>query len=61
MLVYYFPTAMDESAFEIKINDDGELVDGWPPGFFDESYNLTKKIIRNKISKLAERDDESSN
>ena len=61
LLVYYFPSEMDCRAFEIKINDDGELVDGWPPGFFDESYNLTKKIIRNKISKISEQKDESSN
>lgn len=51
--VYYFPSEPDARAFEIKINDSGELVDGWPSGFFDESYNLTKKIINNKISKLA--------
>lgn len=50
--VYYFPSEPDARAFEIEINNDGELVDGWPAGFFDESYNLTKKIINNKISKL---------
>jgi predicted ATPase len=51
--VYYFPSELGARAFEIEINNDGELVDGWPAGFFDESYNLTKKIINNKISKLA--------
>lgn len=51
--VYYFPSELDARTFEIEINDDGELVEGWPAGFFDESYNLTKKIISNKINKLA--------
>ncbi|VVO66005.1 hypothetical protein PS876_01056 [Pseudomonas fluorescens] len=51
--VYYFPSELEANAFEIEINDDGELVDGWPAGFFDESYNLTKKIINNKISKMS--------
>ncbi|MEB2517383.1 DUF3696 domain-containing protein [Pseudomonas sp. YuFO20] len=50
--VYYFPSELEKRAFEIKINSDGELIDGWPAGFFDESYNLTKRIINNKISKL---------
>jgi predicted ATPase len=59
--VYYFPSEIDASAFEIEINSDGELVDGWPAGFFDESYNLTKKIINNKIVKLAGIVNESSN
>lgn len=51
--VYYFPSEQDSHAFEIAINDDGELIEGWPSGFFDESYNLTKKIISNKINKLS--------
>jgi len=50
--VYYFPSDPDSRAFEIEINDNGELVNGWPAGFFDESYNLTKQIINNKITKL---------
>ncbi|UOK36702.1 DUF3696 domain-containing protein [Pseudomonas palleroniana] len=59
--VYYFPSEQGANAFEIKINSDGELVDGWPAGFFDESYNLTKRIINNKIAKLAGLSHESSN
>jgi len=60
LMVQYFPSEAGSSAFEIKINDDGELIDGWPAGFFDESYNLTKKIINNKISKLTGIKNESS-
>lgn len=59
--VYYFPSEQGANAFEIKINSDGELIDGWPAGFFDESYNLTKRIINNKIAKLAGLSHESSN
>jgi predicted ATPase len=59
--VYYFPSEHGVNAFEIKINSDGELIDGWPSGFFDESYNLTKRIINNKIAKLAGMSHESSN
>ncbi|UQY35514.1 DUF3696 domain-containing protein [Pseudomonas fulva] len=51
--VVYFPSEEGNTSFEIEINDDGELVEGWPAGFFDESYNLTKQMINNKISKLA--------
>ncbi|MGC3893710.1 DUF3696 domain-containing protein [Pseudomonas urmiensis] len=52
LMVYYFPSEISSSAFEIEISEEGELVYGWPAGFFDESYNLTKEIIGNKIKKL---------
>lgn len=59
--VYYFPSEQGRNAFEIELNSDGELVDGWPAGFFDEAYNLTRKIITNKISKMTGKANESSN
>ncbi|MND51256.1 hypothetical protein D3C81_479280 [compost metagenome] len=50
--VYYFPSEADAKIFEIGITEDGELAEGWPAGFFDESYNLTKRIISNKIRRM---------
>lgn len=46
--IYYFNR--DDSTKEMKLNRWGEIEGGWPDGFFDESYNISSQIVRNKIN-----------
>ncbi|MNQ82222.1 recombination protein F [compost metagenome] len=45
--IYYFNR--DDSTKEMKLNKWGEIEGGWPDGFFDESYNISSQIVKNKM------------
>lgn len=45
--IYYFHK--EDSHAVMQLNQWGEIEGGWPRGFFDESYNISSKIVRNKI------------
>lgn len=45
--IFYFNR--DDSTKEMKLNKWGEIEGGWPDGFFDESYNISSQIVKNKI------------
>lgn len=46
--ITYVPQEPDQP-FEIGMNEFGELLNEWPEGFFDEAYNLSLQLIKNKI------------
>ncbi|NUT90132.1 AAA family ATPase [Pseudomonas corrugata] len=49
--IYYFHK--DDSHDLMKLNQWGEIEGGWPSGFFDESYHISSKIVRNKIKGMS--------
>lgn len=51
--IYYFHK--DDNVTEMALNHWGEIEGGWPAGFFDESYNISSKILKNKITAMNER------
>lgn len=45
--IYYFNK---EDTYDLmQLNQWGEIEGGWPRGFFDESYNISSRIVRNKL------------
>ncbi len=34
---------------EMKLNEFGEFIDEWPDGFFDQTLNVYRKILKNKL------------
>lgn len=47
--IIYLQSNKDAPIKIMDINDYGEFIDEWPTGFFDESYNNSLKIIKNKM------------
>lgn len=48
--MYFVPENGDMR--DMRINEWGELIDEWPSGFFDESYNLSYAMMINKMEAL---------
>lgn len=46
--IYYFGNNSEECYRELALDEWGEILGGWPKGFFDESLELSKKIFMNK-------------
>jgi predicted ATPase len=60
--IYYFHR--EDKITNMTLNQWGEIEGGWPEGFFDESYQISSQILKNKISAMtantAERKTEAS-
>ncbi|MFK7700160.1 DUF3696 domain-containing protein [Pseudomonas caspiana] len=50
--IYYFNK--DDSFEVMNLNQWGEIDGGWPRGFFDESYNISSQLVRNKVMNFSE-------
>lgn len=46
--IIYFSDSESASYKKLELDEWGEIIGGWPKGFFDESLELTKKIFINK-------------
>lgn len=49
--IYYFHR--EDKITNMVLNQWGEIEGGWPEGFFDESYQISSQILKNKISALS--------
>ena len=38
-VLYVMPSAKGSKIFEMRVDQDGDFIDRWPGGFFEESYN----------------------
>ncbi|WP_437882885.1 DUF3696 domain-containing protein [Pseudomonas sp. LRF_L74] len=47
--IYYFHKT---KVTNMELNKWGEIEGGWPAGFFDESYHISKTILKNKIAEI---------
>lgn len=47
--IIYLQSGKEDPMKIMDINEYGEFTEEWPTGFFDESYNNSLKIIRNKM------------
>jgi hypothetical protein len=45
----YIPVYPDKP-HKLNVNEWGEFAEAWPPGFFDEAYQATLKLLLNKGS-----------
>ncbi|MCY1289924.1 AAA ATPase domain protein [compost metagenome] len=55
---YYFHKSGKVS--QMLLNKWGEIEGGWPEGFFDESYNISSSIVKNKIRSLRKENEQKT-
>lgn len=48
--IYYFHK--EDKITNMTLNNWGEIDGGWPEGFFDESYRISSRMIKNKIASI---------